>query len=99
MIKEACEKTNKLAGDGTTTTAILTHAIATEGLKYIEEGVNPFALSKALADVGQDIIHIVKEKGQPLTTKDEVEQVATISAQDEEIGKLIANIMDEVGND
>ena len=56
-------------------------------------------LSKALHEVGENIVAIVKSQGKELTTKEEVEQVATISAQDPEIGKLIADIMDEVGND
>jgi chaperonin GroEL len=56
-------------------------------------------LSKALQEVGEDIISIIKSQGKDLTTKEEVEQVATISAQDPEIGKIIADIVDKVGND
>lgn len=99
MIKEACERTNKEAGDGTTTTAVLTYAIAKEGIKYISKGMNPFALSKGLQEVGQHIIEIVRSQGKQLETKEEIQQIASISAQDEEIGTLIADIMDEVGND
>lgn len=99
LVKSACEKTNKLAGDWTTATAILTYAIAKEGIKYINEWTNPFKLGKALQEVGQTIIKIVKSQGKELTTKDEVQQIATISAQDEEVGEIIANAMDTVGND
>lgn len=99
ILKEASEKTNKLAGDWTTTTAILTYAIALEWMKHLKKGNNPFMLSKALQEVGEDIISIIKSQGKDLTTKEEVEQVATISAQDPEIGKIIADIVDEVGND
>ena len=99
LIKEVCEKTNKQAGDGTTTTAILTYAIAQEWLKYVREGMNPFALSKWLQEVGQEVVEIIRSQGKQLETKDEIQQVAAISAQDEDIGTLIADIMDEVGND
>ena len=99
MVKEACEKTNKEAGDGTTTTAVLTYGIASEGLRYIQNGINPFALTKALHEVGKNIIKQVKDMGKCLKTKYEVRQIATISAQDEEIGKLIADIMSDIGND
>jgi len=98
MIKEACEKTNKEAGDGTSTTAMLTYAIASEGLNHIKDGVNPFALSKALQEVGAEIIEKVKLQGKSLTTPEEVRQVANISAQDPEVANMIAEIMDEVGN-
>ena len=99
MIKEACEKTNKQAWDWTTTTAVLTYAIAYEWLRHITEWLNPFLLSKALRDVGENIIAVVKSQGKQVETREETEQVATISAQDPEIGKLIADIMDEVGED
>lgn len=99
MIKEAAEKTNKEAGDGTTTTVILAHAMASEGVRYIRSGVNPFALGKGLHKAVEHIVTELKAKAKAIKSKEEIEQVATISAQDEEVGKLIAEVMEEIWND
>ncbi len=99
MIKEAAEKTNKEAGDGTTTTVVLSHAMASEGMRYIRSGVNPFSLAKGLHKTVNHVIKELKDKAKPIKNKEEIKQVATISAQDEEVGNLIAEVMEEIGND
>jgi chaperonin GroEL len=99
IVKEAAEKTNKLAGDGTTTTVVLTYAMAKEGLRYIRSGVNPFALGRGLHKAVAKLVDELHKETKQLKGKDEIKQVATISAQDEEVGSLIADVMDEVGQD
>lgn len=99
MIKEAAEKTNKEAGDGTTTTVVLAHAMAKEGLRYIRSGVNPFALGRGLHKAVARLIEDLAAKAKPIKNKEEIKQVATISAQDEEVGTLIAEVMEEIGNE
>lgn len=99
MVKEAAEKTNKEAGDGTTTTTVLTYAMAQEGLRYIRSGVNPFALGRGLHKAVAKLITELQSETKQLASKEEIQQVATISAQDEEVGSLIADVMDEVGQD
>lgn len=99
IIKEAADKTNKQAGDGTTTTTVLLYGIANEGQRYIRAGVNPFALSKGLHKGVEKIISELALKATPVSDKNEIKQVASISAQDEEVGQLIADIIDEVGKD
>lgn len=100
IIKEAAEKTNKLVGDGTTTTTVLTYAIAKEGLRYIKSGVNPFSLSRGLHKAVNSIVTELQTKATPVHGSTEaIENVATISAQDPEVGKLIAAIMNEIGQD
>ncbi len=97
MIKEAADNTNKEAGDGTTTTVMLTYAMAKEGLRYIRSGVNPFALGRGLHKATDKIIEELQKHSKVLNSKDEIRQVATISAQDEEVGTLISEVFDEVG--
>ncbi len=99
MVKEAAEKTNKEAGDGTTTTVVLTYAMAKEWLRYIRSGVNPFALGRWLHKAVDKLVSELKSKSKTLKTKEEIKQVATISAQDEEVGALIADVMEEIWND
>jgi chaperonin GroEL len=99
IVKEAADKTNKQAGDGTTTTTTLLYGIANEWQRYIRAGVNPFALSKWLHKWVNKIIEELATKATPVKDKNEIMQVASISAQDEEVGQLIADIIDEVGKD
>lgn len=99
IVKEAASKTNDAAGDGTTTATILADAIAREGLRYITSGVNPFALSRGLHKAVDVLVDKIVEKSVKVETKDQIKQVATISAQDEAVGNLIAEIMDEVGTE
>ncbi|MFA5747746.1 MAG: chaperonin GroEL [Candidatus Absconditabacterales bacterium] len=99
MIKESAEKTNKEAGDGTTTTVLLAYAMAKEGLRYIRSGVNPFALGRGLHKAVNELVQELKKKTKKIKNKEEIKQVATISAQDEEVGTLIADVMEEIGHD
>lgn len=100
MIKEAAEKTNKEAGDGTTTTVVLAEAMAREGLRYIRSGVNPFSLGKGLHKAVEKLIDEIQWKAQKIgDSKEKIKQVATISAQDEEVGNLIADVFEEIGKD
>lgn len=99
IVKEAAENTNKEAGDGTTTTTVLTYAMAQEGLRYIRSGVNPFALGRGLHKAVAKLIAELQAETKQLKSKEEINHVATISAQDEEVGALIADVMDEVGQD
>lgn len=99
IVKEAATKTNDIAWDGTTTTVVLVDAIAKEGLRYIRSWVNPFALGRWLHKAVDKIVEELQKKTKQLDNKEEIKQVATLSAQDEEVGQLIADIMDEVGKD
>lgn len=100
MLKEAAEKTNKEAGDGTTTTIVLAEAMASEGLRYIRSGVNPFSLGKGLHKAVAKLVAEIEGKAQQIgDSKEKIKQVATISAQDEEVGNLIADVFEEIGKD
>ncbi len=99
LIKEAASKTNDAAGDGTTTATVLADAIAREGLRYITSGVNPFALSRGLHKAVDALVAKIGEISIKLETKDQIKQVAALSAQDEVVGELIADVMEEIGKD
>ena len=99
LVKEAASKTNDAAGDGTTTTTVFAYAMAKEGMRYIRSGVNPFALGRGLHKAVNKIVEDLATESKTLASKDEIKQVAALSAQDEEVVELIADIMDEVGND
>jgi len=95
LVKEAAEKTNETAGDGTTAAAILTHAIVREGMKNVTAGANPILVKKGIEEATATAVKSLEKDSKKISSKEEITQVATISAQDEEIGKLIADIMDE----
>jgi len=99
IIKEVASKTNDIAGDGTTSAVLLCQAIATEGLKNVAAGANPLALRKGIIKAKDAVVQALKEMSKPISTKEEKAQVAKISAQDEEMGNLIAEVMEEVGKD
>lgn len=99
IIKEVASKTNDIAGDGTTTAVLLTQAIATEGLKNVAAGANPLALRKGIVKAKDAIVEALKSMSKTITTREEISQVATISAQDKEVGDMIAQIMEDVGKD
>ena len=99
IIKEVASKTNDIAGDGTTSAVILCQAIATEGLKNVAAGANPLALRKGIIKGKDAVVLALKAMSKKISTKEEMSQVATISAQDKEMGDLIAGIMEEVGKD
>ncbi|MBM3257777.1 MAG: chaperonin GroEL [Candidatus Nealsonbacteria bacterium] len=99
IVKEVAEKTNDVAGDGTTTAVVLAQAIITEGLKNVEAGANPLALRKGIEKGVEKIVESLKGNSKKITSKEEIAQVATISAEDKELGSLIAEVMSEVGKD
>ncbi|MBD3319277.1 chaperonin GroEL [Candidatus Woesearchaeota archaeon] len=100
LIKEVASKTQDNAGDGTTTATLLAQRLITEGLKNITSGANPIEVKKGIEIATAHAVKYLKSKSEQVKDKTEVAQVATISANnDEEIGKLIAEAMDKVGND
>jgi chaperonin GroEL len=99
LLKEAATKTNDIAGDGTTTSTVLAHAIVTEGLKTLAAGANAMLLKRGIESAAKSVAGRISEQSIEVTSKDEIGNVATISAQDREIGQLIADVMDKVGKD
>lgn len=99
LAKEAASKTNDLGGDGTTTATVLTHAIVAAGLKNITAGANPMIVRRGLEKASEEVIRELKKMAKPVKNQEEVEQVATISAADETIGRLIAEALQKVGKD
>ena len=99
IVKEVAEKTNDVAGDGTTSAVLLAQTIITEGLKNVTAGSNPLAIKMGLDKGFQAVVENLKKISKPTQTKEEIAQVATISAESPEIGNLIAEIMEEVGKD
>jgi len=99
LLKEAATKTNDIAGDGTTTSTVLAHAIVTEGLKTLAAGANPMLLKRGIEVASKAIAEEIKSQAIEITTKEDIANVATISAQDRAIGDLISQVMDKVGKD
>jgi chaperonin GroEL len=99
LLKEAASKTNDIAGDGTTTSTVLAHAIVNEGLKALEAGYNPMLLKRGIEMASETVVTELKKNSVKIDTKEEIASVATNSAADEEIGNLIADVMDKVGKD
>ena len=99
LLKEAATKTNDIAGDGTTTATVLAQAIVNEGLKNVAAGANPMLLKRGIMAAAEAIAKHIKEQAIPISTKAEIASVASVSAQDSEIGNLIAEVMDKVGKD
>jgi chaperonin GroEL len=99
IVKEVAEKTNDVAGDGTTTAVLLAQSIITEGLKNVTAGSNPLAIKRGLDKGFEAVVAHLKKISKPVSTKEEISQVATISAENQEIGNLIAEVMEEVGKD
>lgn len=99
IFKEVAEKTNDVAGDGTTTAVLLAQALTSEGLKNVTAGANPLAIKKGITKGTGKIIEALKKMARPISKKEEIAQVATIAAEDKEVGNLIAEVMEEVGKD
>jgi chaperonin GroEL len=99
LLKEAATKTNDIAGDGTTTSTVLAHSIVIEGMKNLAAGANPMLLKHGIEAATKLVAEKINEQSIDLTTKDEIANVASISAQDRTIGELIAEVMDKVGKD
>ncbi len=99
LVKEVATKTNDVAGDGTTTATVLAHSIIKEGLKNLAAGANPIVLNKGLKKATDITVDYIKENSKEVEDKQAIENVGTISSQDNNIGKLIADAMEKVGND
>jgi len=99
LLKEAATKTNDIAGDGTTTSTVLAHAIVTEGLKTLAAGANPMMLKRGIEAAVKAVADEIRKQAIEIREKHEIANVATISAQDRSIGELIADVMDKVGKD
>ncbi|MEK7166838.1 MAG: chaperonin GroEL [Patescibacteria group bacterium] len=100
LLQEVATKTNDVAGDGTTTATILAQSIIAEGLKNVTAGTNPMIIKKGIEKGVIAIIKELKEKiSKPVSNQEEIEQVASISANDKEIGRVIAEAMEKVGKD
>ncbi len=97
LLKEAASKTNDAAGDGTTTATVLAQAIVNESLKSISRGANPMALRYGIEAAADAVAKEVDKMAKPIKTREEKEQVATVSSQDAEMGKLIAEALEKVG--
>jgi len=99
LLKEAATKTNDIAGDGTTTSTVLAHSIVTDGMKNLAAGANPMMLKLGILAASEAISGKLGEQSIDVTTKEDIANVASISAQDRSIGELIADVMDKVGKD
>jgi chaperonin GroEL len=100
MVREVASKTNDLAGDGTTTATVLAQAIVREGVKAVAAGMNPMDLKRGIDAAVEAVVGDIKARAKKVTTNDEIAQVGTISANGEaEIGKMIAQAMEKVGNE
>ncbi len=99
IVKEVASKANDAAGDGTTTATLLARAIISEGLKNVAAGADPLSLKRGIEEGKDSVVEYLKKEAKPISKKEEVAQVATISAEDEEMGNLIAEVIEEAGND
>ena len=99
LLKEAATKTNDIAGDGTTTSTLLAHTIVTEGMKNLAAGFNPMLLKWGIEAATKAVADKISDQAIEVTTKEEIANVASISAQDRVIGELISDVMDKVGKD
>ncbi len=99
LIKEAASKTNDACGDGTTTSTILAHAMITEGFKNITAGADPMSIKRGIEKATEAVVSELKRLSTEVSDKEQIAQVGTITAVDEEIGSLIADVMEKVGKD
>ncbi|GAB4403090.1 MAG: chaperonin GroEL [Anaerolineales bacterium] len=99
LLKEAATKTNDVAGDGTTTATVLAHTIVTEGLKNVAAGANPMLIKRGIELATSAVVEAIKAEAKEVKDKDDIANVAAISAADKTIGELIAEVMDKVGKD
>ena len=99
LVKEVATKTNDVAGDGTTTATVLAQAMIQEGMRNVAAGANPMILKKGIETAVKTLVEEIKKRSIKVSGKGEIAQVASVSAADEEIGGLIAEAMEKVGND
>ncbi|MCL4298317.1 MAG: chaperonin GroEL [Anaerolineae bacterium] len=99
LLKEAATKTNDIAGDGTTTATVLAHTMVNEGLRNVAAGANPMLLKRGIEKATAAVTQAIRDMAITIDNKEEIASVASISAQNREIGELIAEVMDKVGKD
>ena len=99
LCKEVASKTNDVAGDGTTTATVLAQAIVNEGLRYVAAGGNPIAVKRGIDKAVEQVVAFIKDAARPIKDREQVEFVATIAGNDNEIGKQVAEAMEQVGKD
>ncbi|MEQ1561086.1 MAG: chaperonin GroEL [Nitrospira sp.] len=99
IIKEVASKTNDVAGDGTTTSVVLAQAILSEGMRHTNMGLSVLGVRSGMESATADVVDALKAMAKTISTKDEIRQVATVSAESEEIGKIIADTIEKVGKD
>ncbi len=99
LVKEVASKTNDVAGDGTTTATVLAQTFIAEGVKNVSTGLDPIALRQGMKEAADIVVNHLKKTSKKIGSDEEVAQVATISARDEEIGKLIAEVINKVGQE
>ncbi|MEK7104280.1 MAG: chaperonin GroEL, partial [Patescibacteria group bacterium] len=99
IVKEVASKANDTAGDGTTTAVVLTQSLIAKGFKNVAAGANPLALRRGIEKASKMVVEELKRLSKQIASKEEVVQVATISAEDKEMGALIADVLEEAGKD
>ena len=99
IMKQAAEKTNDAAGDGTTTATVLTQLMVQEGMRFVKEGINPMGVRAGIEAAAKKVGEALAEIAKPVKSKEEIAQVATIAAESSELGKIIAEAIDKVGKD
>jgi chaperonin GroEL len=99
MLKQAATKTNDVAGDGTTTSTVIAQSIVTEGLRNLAAGANPMLMKRGIDAATQAVVEEIKKQSTPLKGHADIEHIAAVSANDPEIGRLLAEAMDKVGRD
>src|SRR5579871_448590 len=99
LLKEVATRTNDVAGDGTTTATVLAQAIVTEGLRNLAAGANPMLMKRGIDSATAAVVEEIKKASTELKGHDDIEHIASVSANDPEIGRLLAEAMDKVGRD
>src|SRR3989344_4126177 len=97
LVKEVANKTNDTAGDGTTTASVLMQSIVAEGMQHVSSGVNAMAVREGIELAAEDAVAALRDLAKPVKSKDEIRQVATISSESEEVGRIIADTINKVG--
>ncbi|MBP9752139.1 MAG: chaperonin GroEL [Candidatus Moranbacteria bacterium] len=99
LVKQVAEKTNDIAGDGTTTATVVASALIREGLKFVETGINPIGIRRGMEGALREVTAALAKNSKRISSKGEIAQVATISAESREMGEMIASVIEEVGKD
>ena len=99
LVKQVAEKTNDIAGDGTTTSTVVAQALVREGLKFVETGINPVGIRRGMEAARDEVIAALAAGAKKTASREEIAQVATISAESAEMGEMIASVIEEVGKD